>query len=70
MTGLNGTFASPLADSGFAAANSHTGVLKQVLEGVNGWSIAITTFLLLVAYDQGKYMERDRGSFMARVSQS
>jgi C-22 sterol desaturase len=70
MTGANGAFASPLADAGFAAASDHAGLLKQVLDGVNGWTIAVTALLLVVAYDQCKYMIQDGGNSIVACIQS
>lgn len=50
----NGTFASPLADALYIATlESNTGGLSsQLYKGLNGWSVIVTFFLLLVAYDQ------------------
>ncbi|KAF1992413.1 sterol C-22 desaturase [Aulographum hederae CBS 113979] len=55
----NASYASPLAD----AANAHlmhnsiaSGILARLLSNVNGWSVALTLFLSLVAYDQIMYV--------------
>lgn len=50
----NATFASPVADAVYAATlDSNTGgLLNQLYKGLNGWSVTITLFLTLVAYDQ------------------
>lgn len=54
---VNGSFVSPTADAKVAqrvAQLDVNGVLSTVLNGVNGWTILLTTLLLLVAYDQCK----------------
>ena len=50
----NGTFASPAADVLFAATLEPDtgGLLNQLCKGLNGWSVTISLFLILVAYDQ------------------
>jgi C-22 sterol desaturase len=50
----NASFASPLAHVGFGAFSENTlldGVLSTIT-GLSGWTIALTVFLGLVAYDQ------------------
>ncbi|KAL8868412.1 MAG: hypothetical protein Q9174_005012, partial [Haloplaca sp. 1 TL-2023] len=52
------TFASPLADAHYPKAleTGTGGLLNQIYDGLNGYSAVITFFLLLVAYDQFKYI--------------
>ncbi|KAI4096280.1 MAG: hypothetical protein LQ348_006311 [Seirophora lacunosa] len=54
----NASFASPVADADYPASfdNGAEGFLAQMYSGLNGYSLVITTFLLLVAYDQFKYI--------------
>jgi hypothetical protein len=52
----NGSYASPLANSQFAAISGGTfvdSILSQV-GSLNGWQIALTLFVMAVAYDQCK----------------
>ena len=54
MDAANMTYASPTADAAFAKVQLPIqGLLSRVLENVNGWSIALTILIGLVAYDQG-----------------
>ncbi|KAI9816217.1 MAG: RNA polymerase C-22 sterol desaturase [Pycnora praestabilis] len=56
---VNASFASPLADAKHAAGleDNYVGaVMSQVYNGMGGWSIAISLLLMLVAYDQFKYI--------------
>lgn len=51
----NVQYASPTADAQYAhklGDLSVNGILNTVVERANGWSIALTLFLVLVAYDQ------------------
>jgi C-22 sterol desaturase len=55
MEVVNTTFASPAANANIPAptAGSVTGgMLSQAFNGVSGWTVALTIFLMLVAYDQ------------------
>ncbi|KAK2758185.1 RNA polymerase C-22 sterol desaturase [Arachnomyces sp. PD_36] len=54
----SGSFASPIATADFAAkfSSDPAGTLWDVYNGINGWAAVITLFLLLVAYDQFKYI--------------
>ncbi|KAL8987212.1 MAG: hypothetical protein Q9177_003555 [Variospora cf. flavescens] len=54
----NGSFASPVANADYPASfdDGPEGILTQLYRAVNGYSLVITTFLLLVAYDQFKYL--------------
>jgi hypothetical protein len=52
---VNGTFVSPTADAKIAhriAQLPATGLLSTLLENVNGWTLVLTVFLMLIAYDQ------------------
>lgn len=52
---VNGSFVSPTADANVAhriVQLDVNGVLATVLNGVSGWTIALTLLLLCVAYDQ------------------
>ncbi|KAI9655584.1 MAG: RNA polymerase C-22 sterol desaturase [Bathelium mastoideum] len=55
---VNGSFASPLADAQMSAAQLSTfdTLASKAMEGINGWSVAISVFLLLVLYDQLSYI--------------
>ncbi|KAF2194279.1 cytochrome P450 61 [Zopfia rhizophila CBS 207.26] len=56
---VNGTFVSPIADAKVArriAQLDTNGIISTLLNGVDGWTIALTCFLMLVAYDQFKYI--------------
>ncbi|KAF2467302.1 cytochrome P450 61 [Lindgomyces ingoldianus] len=56
---VNGSFVSPTADAKVAhriAQLDANGIISTLLHGVNGWTIALTCFLMLVAYDQFKYI--------------
>lgn len=55
----NASFVSPTADAKFAQKISQfdtNGIVSTLLNGVNGWTITLTVFLMLVAYDQFKYI--------------
>ncbi|PGH16829.1 hypothetical protein AJ79_01473 [Helicocarpus griseus UAMH5409] len=57
MADVNGTFASPVADAGMAAlAKDPAGLLMTIYNGITGWTALFALFLLLVAYDQAKYI--------------
>ena len=51
---VNGSFASPLANAEYPRSldTPSGGFLGQMYNGLNGYSLVITSFLLLVAYDQ------------------
>jgi hypothetical protein len=53
----NASFASPLADATYAriVGNPQIGSVLTTLSDLNGWAIALTIFLILVAYDQCKW---------------
>lgn len=52
----NGSFSSLAANADFISALKleDAGILSHVYHGFNGWSIALTIFVILVAYDQCK----------------
>ena len=53
----NASFVSPTADAKFAQKINQfdtNGIVSTLLSGVNGWTITLTVFLMLVAYDQCK----------------
>ncbi|KAL8647719.1 MAG: hypothetical protein Q9210_005384 [Variospora velana] len=54
----NGSFASPVANADYPPSfdDGAEGILAQLYSGVNGYSLVIFTFLLLVAYDQLRYI--------------
>ncbi|KAF2010295.1 cytochrome P450 [Aaosphaeria arxii CBS 175.79] len=55
---VNGSFVSPSADAKVAhqiAQLNVNGIISSILN-VNGWTLALTLFLVLVAYDQFKYI--------------
>ncbi|EEH16357.1 hypothetical protein PABG_06444 [Paracoccidioides brasiliensis Pb03] len=57
MADVNGTFASPLADAGLvASARNPVALVISIYNGMSTWSIIFTLFLMLVAYDQAKYL--------------
>ncbi|KAI9799566.1 MAG: hypothetical protein M1825_004492 [Sarcosagium campestre] len=60
MTGtVRSTFASPAANAErvTAVADKYTGgLISNLLEQANGWTVALTVLLMLVAYDQFKYI--------------
>ena len=51
---VNGSFASPLADAQRPVQNlgAFDGLTYKTLQGVNGWSVALSLFLVLFVYDQ------------------
>ena len=50
---VNGSFASPLADASYAQhVSADSGILSRLYGGMNGFSVALSVFLVLVAYDQ------------------
>ncbi|KAJ9619259.1 RNA polymerase C-22 sterol desaturase [Taxawa tesnikishii (nom. ined.)] len=54
---MNATYASPTADAAFAKVSvSSENLISTLLSRVNGWSLAITILLSLVAYDQISYI--------------
>lgn len=56
---VNASFVSPTADAKFAQKISQfdtSGIVSTLLNGVNGWTITLTVFLMLVGYDQFKYI--------------
>lgn len=56
MAALNASIASPLADAKVSQFVGHPqidSVLSTLLE-LNGWAVAFTILMLLVAYDQCK----------------
>jgi len=65
MTSQNVSFASPLADAKYAQILGNpqiNGFLTKVSE-LNGWTIALTILLVLVAYDQFSYITQ-KGSIV------
>lgn len=54
MSVMNASYASPTADAAFAkiVGVAPGGVVSRLLDGVNGWTIALTLFLMAVVYDQ------------------
>ncbi|KAL8725726.1 MAG: hypothetical protein Q9166_007176 [cf. Caloplaca sp. 2 TL-2023] len=55
---INGSFASPLANAHYPPGldAGAGGRLEQLYNGLNGYSLVVTFFLILVAYDQFKYI--------------
>ncbi|KAF2750223.1 cytochrome P450 61 [Sporormia fimetaria CBS 119925] len=56
---VNGTFVSPTADAKVAhqiAQLNVKGIVSSLVNGMNGWTIALTLLLVCVAYDQFKYI--------------
>lgn len=52
-TASNITYASPVADAAFARVTmASEGLVNRLLSNLNGWTLALTIFLGLVAYDQ------------------
>jgi hypothetical protein len=51
---INSSFASPLAHVNLTVplASPDAGLLGAVFNGVSAWTVALTFFLALVAYDQ------------------
>jgi len=59
MATVNATFASPSADAKYAqffVSQSSSGIIAKIVGGLNFWSIVLSLFLLLVVYDQGKFI--------------
>jgi hypothetical protein len=56
----NASFASPLAEATYAriVGNPQIGSVLTTLSELNGWTIALTIFLILVAYDQCKWQRQ------------
>lgn len=54
MSVMNASYASPTADATFAkiAGVAPGGVIARLLDGVNGWTIALTLLVTAVLYDQ------------------
>ncbi|KAF2089430.1 sterol C-22 desaturase [Saccharata proteae CBS 121410] len=54
----NTSYSSPAADAQHIpiVADGAAGLVGKLLDGVNGWSIAITLFAMLVVYDQIVYL--------------
>ncbi len=50
----NGTWASPVADAQYSQGleTGTGGFIGQIYSGLSGYSLCVTLFLLLVAYDQ------------------
>ena len=46
------SFTSPLAHADLPISPLDNGFVARILDGINGWSILLTTILLLVTYDQ------------------
>ena len=64
MASQNVSFASPLADAKYAqilGSPQISGFLTKLSE-VSGWTVAFTIFLVLVAYDQCKYLSHEKHS--------
>ncbi|KAI9749764.1 MAG: hypothetical protein M4579_006744 [Chaenotheca gracillima] len=70
MSAMNGGYSSPTADAAFAShresRNLADGVFSQVFSGWSAWSIAVTLFLSLVAYDQVMYIW-NKGSIVGPI---
>ena len=63
---VNGSSISPLADALYQGHfSTDSGLLPRLYSGVNGLSVCISFFLVLVAYDQcilrGEHSTRDLG---------
>ncbi|KAL6719855.1 RNA polymerase C-22 sterol desaturase [Lecanora helva] len=54
---VNGSFASPLAHADLPIVPNNS-LLSRVLSSINGLSVFVTLFLLLVAYDQFMYIKQ------------
>lgn len=56
MSVMNASYASPTADAAFAkiVGGAPDSIVARVLEGINGWTIALTLLLTAVLYDQGR----------------
>lgn len=69
---VNGSFPSPAANADFTSAlkAEDAGILSHVYHGLNGWSIALTLFVILVAYDQCKRLAPQRVVFYCVVAES
>ena len=54
MASSNGSWASPIADAQYSQGleNNTGGFVGQIYDGLSGYSLFVTLFLLLVAYDQ------------------
>ncbi|KAI9824444.1 MAG: RNA polymerase C-22 sterol desaturase [Thelocarpon impressellum] len=58
---VNASVASPSADASMGsvvAVKAPTGFTSLLMEGASGWTITLTVFLMLVAYDQFMYVWR------------
>lgn len=55
MSVMNASYASPTADAAFAKIVSVApgGVIARLLDGINGWTVALTLLVTAVLYDQG-----------------
>ncbi|KAF6220588.1 hypothetical protein HO133_003021 [Letharia lupina] len=54
---MNGSFASPIASADYTALSpAEGGLLSRVYNGMSGLSVTVTLLLILVAYDQFKYV--------------
>jgi sterol 22-desaturase len=58
---VNGSFFSPLADAQYPIDPSAlSGIIGSIVDGLNGWTVAITLFLGLVLYDQCEFTQTQR----------
>ncbi|KAF2262155.1 cytochrome P450 61 [Lojkania enalia] len=59
MMAVNASFVSPTADAKFANVAAQldvNGVVSTILSNLTGWKLVLTVLLVLVAYDQFKYI--------------
>ena len=51
---INSSFASPAANADYVTKfrEADSGLLARLYSGLDGWTVAITILLMLVAYDQ------------------
>jgi hypothetical protein len=70
MEVANSTFASPAANANMPDPTSIAltgGVLSKAFHGLNGWTAAVTIFLMLVAYDQCEKERLDCGQALILI---
>jgi sterol 22-desaturase len=65
----NASFTSPLADAKYAhiVGNSQIDGVLSTISGLSGWTIALTLFALVVAYDQSKDSRRLKLCFIVLI---
>ncbi|KAI9707026.1 MAG: RNA polymerase C-22 sterol desaturase [Bogoriella megaspora] len=57
---MDSSYASPLADAQLPVPelDRFDGIASKVLGGLNGWTVALSIFLMLVVYDQWSYIRQ------------